>query len=203
MNIFVLHEDPRIAAEMHCDKHAVKMIIEHTQMMATAYYSTLGILRKKEILERQDDVKTLFQGWPRKHEDGSDWPYSVTHINHPCTIWTRESIENFNWMWECNNHLCDVYQYRWGRQHSIKAIMQWMKDNPPNLLSKGQTPFAMAFPDCYKEFGPIEGYRKYYAMKTTYMKLQWRYSETPEWWTEDFIRESVQMYRESQLLDVA
>jgi hypothetical protein len=51
MNIFVLDKDPHIAAEMHCDKHALKMIIEHAQMMASAYYSTIGISRKKEIPE--------------------------------------------------------------------------------------------------------------------------------------------------------
>ena len=43
MNIFVLHEDPIIAAQMHCDKHCNKMIVEHAQMLAAAYYSTLGI----------------------------------------------------------------------------------------------------------------------------------------------------------------
>ena len=200
MNIFVLDENPHIAAEMHCDKHALKMIIEHAQMMASAYYSTLGISRKKEIPDRQIEVNSLFLGWPRKNEDGSDWPYGITHVNHPCTIWTRESIENFNWLWECNNHLCDVFQQRWGKEHSIKAIMQWMKQNPPNLPSSELTPFAQAFPDCYQEFGPIEGYRKYYAMKTTYMSLKWDYSPQPYWWNEDFVNESVQMYLESQEL---
>ena len=28
MNIFYLHKDPVIAAEMSCDKHVVKMILE-------------------------------------------------------------------------------------------------------------------------------------------------------------------------------
>lgn len=199
MNIFVLDRNPHTAAEMHCDKHALKMIIEHAQMLASAYYSTIGISRKKEIPDRQIEVDSLFRGWPRKHEDGSDWPYGITHVNHPCTIWTRESIENFQWLWECNNHLCDVFETRWKRKHSIKAIMEWMERNPPNLPSSGQTPFAQAFPDCYKEFDVIEGYRRYYAMKTSYMKIQWKYSETPYWWNDDFVSESLEMYNDSQL----
>ena len=28
MNIFYLHENPKRCAEMHCDKHVVKMILE-------------------------------------------------------------------------------------------------------------------------------------------------------------------------------
>ena len=36
MNIFVLHEDPIQAAQMMCDKHIPKMIVESAQMMASA-----------------------------------------------------------------------------------------------------------------------------------------------------------------------
>jgi len=28
MNIFILDEDPKVAARMQCDKHVVKMIVE-------------------------------------------------------------------------------------------------------------------------------------------------------------------------------
>ncbi len=37
MNIFYLDRDPRICAEMHLDKHCVKMIIEYAQLMSTAH----------------------------------------------------------------------------------------------------------------------------------------------------------------------
>ena len=36
MNIFYLDRDPRIAAQMMCDKHVVKMILESAQMLSTA-----------------------------------------------------------------------------------------------------------------------------------------------------------------------
>lgn len=35
MNIFVLDETPRTCAQYHCDKHVIKMILEHTQMLST------------------------------------------------------------------------------------------------------------------------------------------------------------------------
>ena len=35
MNIFYLDRDPRIAAQMHCDKHVVKMPLESAQMLCT------------------------------------------------------------------------------------------------------------------------------------------------------------------------
>jgi hypothetical protein len=196
VNIFVLNEHPKIAAQMHCDKHCNKMIVEHAQMLATAYYSTLGISRKKEIPEKQDAVNEMFKGWPRKNENGTERHYAITHVNHPCTIWTRTSIENFNWLLECTDELCAEFERRWKHQPSIKKIVEWMKENQPNLPSIGLTPFAQAMPDCFKSKCPVEAYRKYYGMKTTYMKLEWRYTNTPEWWTENLVQTSVQTYED-------
>ena len=37
MNIFYLDKAPEIAAQLHCDKHVVKMILESAQMLSTAH----------------------------------------------------------------------------------------------------------------------------------------------------------------------
>ena len=37
MNIFVLHKDPTVAAQMLCDKHVPKMIVESAQMLSTVH----------------------------------------------------------------------------------------------------------------------------------------------------------------------
>ena len=37
MNIFYLNESPETCAQMHCDKHVVKMIIEYAQLLSTAH----------------------------------------------------------------------------------------------------------------------------------------------------------------------
>ena len=37
MNIFYLHREPDIAAQMHVDKHCVKMILETCQLLSTAH----------------------------------------------------------------------------------------------------------------------------------------------------------------------
>ena len=196
MNIFVLDENPRIAAQMHCDKHISKMIIEHTQMLAAAYYHTLGISKKKEIAENQHIVDQLFKGWPRKHPDGSDHPYAISHVNHPCTIWTRESLDNFNWLIECTEELCQEFLNRWkNNPHSVKLIIDWMKLNPPKLVSKGITPFAAAMPICYQSSHAVISYKKYYAFKTTYMNVSWnKLNNQPEWWTPEFVSSSVSEY---------
>lgn len=35
MNLFILDENPRKAAEMHCDRHVVRMILESAQILST------------------------------------------------------------------------------------------------------------------------------------------------------------------------
>ena len=67
MNIFYLHKDPKTCAEMHCDKHVVKMVLEYAQLLSTAH----------RVL------------------DGDEWAdkaqlYKATHKNHPSAIWARE-----------------------------------------------------------------------------------------------------------------
>ena len=65
MNIFVLDEDPKVAASLVIDKHSVKMPLESMQMMSTI----------------ADHL-------------GLDSPYDPVMLNHPCTIWARESRQN-------------------------------------------------------------------------------------------------------------
>ena len=37
MNIFYLDKNPKVAAEMHCNKHVIKMVLEYAQILSTAH----------------------------------------------------------------------------------------------------------------------------------------------------------------------
>ena len=60
MNIFVLDEDPTIAAQSQCDKHVVKMIVESAQMLSTAH----RMLDGKLIMKPSKSGKRLSRGGP-------------------------------------------------------------------------------------------------------------------------------------------
>ena len=83
MNIFFLHILPQICAEMHIDKHVVKMILETTQLLCSAHYMAN---------ENNTPIYTPC--------------YKLTHKNHPSSIWTRESKENYKWLCELGKELC-------------------------------------------------------------------------------------------------
>ena len=47
MNVFVLSECPIESAEMMCDKHIPKMIVEAAQMLSTAHRMLDGYMEKR------------------------------------------------------------------------------------------------------------------------------------------------------------
>jgi hypothetical protein len=139
MNIFYLHLDPRVAAMYHCDKHVVKMIIESAQMLYCAH-------------------------WVISPDRLPDTAYKMAHKNHPCTIWVRESYENYMWLCALAWWLCKEYQHRYGFQktHKTQSHIEWLLQNPPNLPRLGMTQFRMAMPDEFKQENPLEAYRLFY-----------------------------------------
>ena len=47
MNLFILNNDPVIAAQEQCDKHVVKMIVESAQMLSTVHRMLDGVKEKR------------------------------------------------------------------------------------------------------------------------------------------------------------
>ena len=94
MNIFYVYPDPADAAICLPDKLVVKMPLESAQMLSTAH----------RVL------------------NGDDWCdfngiYKTAHINHPCSIWARESLQNYTWLYYHFYALCQEYTNRYDRQH--------------------------------------------------------------------------------------
>lgn len=153
MNIFYLHAIARICAQMHVDKHVVKMILETCQMLSTTHHVT-----KSEYTP----------------------PYKETHKNHPCTIWVRSSVDNYKWLTELGLELCKEYTFRYGKTHKCEAYIKDMAKNTPPLPNKGFTPPAQAMPDMYKCEDPVDAYRHYYFFEK-HSLLVWKKRYVPKW----------------------
>ena len=59
MNIFVLDQNPSIAASMMCDKHVVKMIVESCQLLSTAHHVLDGYPQLSAVIECSDAAHGL------------------------------------------------------------------------------------------------------------------------------------------------
>ena len=157
MNIFVLDYDPKSCAQMHCDKHVVKMILETAQLLCGVHHMT-------------DSQCTI--------------PYKLSHKNHPCSIWARECVENYVWLCDLGLELCEEYTYRYGKKHKSQEIIEWCLLNIPKIKENGTvTDFKLAMPDeCKIENNPILSYRKYYIdFKKDFAK--WKNRDVPNWFT--------------------
>ena len=153
MNIFFLDFDTQKCAQYHCDKHVVKMILETAQLLCGTHWVV-----------------------------GSQAQYKLSHKNHPCAIWSRESLSNYLYLCDLGLELCKEYTYRYGKRHKSQEIIEWCITNLPNICDKDFTIPPKAMPEEYKVDDVIESYRNYYrGAKKDFAK--WKNREIPEWFT--------------------
>jgi len=182
MNIFYLHKNTVKCAEMHCDKHVVKMCIEYAQILSTTH----------RVIDGEPWVGTTVNG--RKiqryfHPDTymNERLYKASHINHPSTVWARQSRDNYNWLYDLWMALCLEYTHRYGKKHECQRKLEDVLLIPPmKLTGVGFTeppPAMKAYPECVVEGDSVTSYRNFYwEDKREFAK--WSNRDKPYWWIE-------------------
>ena len=160
MNIFVLDWDVKKCAEFHNDKHVVKMILENAQLLCGVHHMTHHMT----------------------HQVTHQVPYKLSHKNHPCSIWARESLTNYLWLCELGLELSKEYTYRYGRRHKSQDVIEWCIENKPDIPDKGFTEPPKAMPDKYKVKSVVESYRNYYNGEKAHFS-KWKNRQIPNWFT--------------------
>ena len=79
MNAFGLDRDYTVAAQLHNDKHVVKMNIEYPQLMSTAH----RVLDGEEYYDRTKNNRRI-KRWRLDDVHMENTLYKASHINHPC-----------------------------------------------------------------------------------------------------------------------
>lgn len=170
MNIFYVHENPQVSAISLVDRHVVKMVLETAQLLSTAH--------------------RVLDGTPYKHRSGtrtitrfdvSKNVYQATHINHPCSVWVRQSSDNYQWLYEHFIHLLDEYYYRYGKKHKCEQMTSILGARPINIKISGLTTPACAMPEEYIiSEDPIINYRNYYKNGKKHLHV-WTKRSPPHW----------------------
>lgn len=163
MNIFVLNNDPVLAAKDMCDKHVVKMIVEGCQMLSTNHR-----ICGSHVVHAPVNL------------------YKQSFANHPCTLWARMSYKNYMWLAEHTHALCLEYTERYEKIHSCLPMAVWFLSHAAvhhTSTTNELTPFAQAMPDQYRCEDAVVAYRKYYlGEKARFAK--WKNVQPPSWFTE-------------------
>jgi len=176
MNIFYLNKNPEECAKMHCDKHVVKMILESAQMLCTTHRHL-----DQFYVEDNDNFTFTKVGIMK---DDSDAVYKTAYLNHPSTIWVRQSDEHYNYLYRLFVALCDEYTYRYGKVHLTDKKLRKLLSNLPERISKnGFKEPPQCMPDEYKNENTIQAYQNYYmGAKKSFMFYTKR--EVPNWLSE-------------------
>jgi hypothetical protein len=179
MNIFVLDNDPVIAAQLQCDKHVVKMIVESAQMLSTVHRMIDG------TMERRPSKSGSMIQYFKLDDHRENILYKACHFNHPSTVWTRENSRNYDWHYRHFIALCDEYTYRYNKVHSTDTkLREILYNKPKNLPYAGyKTPFKLAMkanPECIFE-DAVKSYRAYYKTKKANFAMKWTGRPIPEW----------------------
>ena len=171
MNIFYLDHDVKKCAEMHCDKHCVKMILEYAQMLCTTHHCKDRYICEETWMPKTDNGEKLKQ------------LYKSTHMMHPSTIWARTSLQHYNWLYNLFCAVCDEYTYRYGKVHlTDKKLRKLLSVPPTRLEDNGWKQPTQAMPMVYKMNDSIDAYRNYY-IKSKLKNIDIRYTkrDRPEW----------------------
>ena len=182
MNIFYLDKNPILAAEMSCDKHVCKMIIESAQMLSTAHRIIDGV----EYYGKTANGRKI-KRWKHSDKNLENSLYLASHVKHPSTIWVMQSAYNYIWLYRHMMALNSQFRLRYKKSEdhmTIRKLGTILKDIPKNIpLNKIGTEPPPAMPDeCKVPGNSIESYRKYYIMKKREFAT-WKYpAEMPDWY---------------------
>lgn len=188
MNLFLLHANSKQAAKWHCDKHCVKMILETTQLLYTAWWCN----------------DTPFEWAPCEFE-----PYKPSHKNHPAAQWVRSDPIHYLWALDLALNLSDEYTRRYGKvhkcHHHLMRLQQMGSPPTPTISPLIAAPQKIATTGCPEgcsyflcaiaddvfesckvitdgQLNGIETYRKYYKTKTFQLKWNKGADPTPVWY---------------------
>lgn len=143
MNIFALDPDPNIAALLiPFPKPGIALIKESCQMLAT----NVSLMGGPTFL---------------------DW----THVNHPCTVWARETQANFNWLCEHVDSLQLCYEEKYKRTHAYTTLIFNLRTYSGLFPEGPLTEFVQAIPNRYRHSDPHVAYGRYLSEKN-YL-IQW------------------------------
>ena len=161
MNIFYLDRDPRIAAQMMCDKHVVKMILESAQMLSTAH----RVLDGDEIAD-------------------SKGMYKMTHKNHPSNIWVRANSKNYDWLWQHMDALMKEYTYRYDKHHATERLLHSLWEHPKNITHGNFSDPPQCMPNYCTNDDTVLSYQNYYIVEKSDFAT-WKRRAIPEWFNAE------------------
>lgn len=155
MNVQYTDECPIEAARGMCRAHRNKMLVEYCQLMSTAHH----------VLGSKLELDSIYK------------PFSP---NSMFPKWTRQSAENYAWLWTSALELMELYKADTGKTHKSHPILMALYTLPNKLSTRAKftpPPLTTAAPDYLHEMyktEPVEAHRCYIDEKL----WDWHHNDT-------------------------
>ena len=180
MNIFYVDENPVLAAKALVDKHIIKMPLETAQLLSTAH----RVLDGCEYMGGNKDKAVKRYLLDSALET---YLYHATHVNHPSSKWVRQSVANYEWLY---NHFLALnleFNVRRNKFHKAYELLIATRVLPKNLPEGPFTPPPCCMP---KEYiisdNAVENYRNYYLKGKAHLH-KWTKRSPPTWYSQSGI----------------
>lgn len=151
-----MSQDPVEAAQMHCDKHCVKMILETAQMMTTVH----------------------------DRYGATNLPYKPTHAKHPSTVWAGDNQLHYNWLRTLGLALCREYTHRYGKVHKTEKIIKCLWKAPAAMPTIEWRDPPQCMPEECKVCDTVTAYRNYYIIEKARFAKWAHFTKPPQWWPQ-------------------
>ena len=76
-----------------CDQHIVKMPLESAQILSTAHRVLDGKMVEGSTSSGRKAKRWILPKWDDKY-------YLAAYVNHPSTVWARQSDEHYDWLYK-------------------------------------------------------------------------------------------------------
>jgi hypothetical protein len=153
MNIFVLSEDPILAAQMQCDQHVIKMPLETAQMLCTAY-------PEDEAPYKYTHYNHPCNVWLREARENYEW--LIVHGLALC--------EEYFYRYQKRHASEEIIFWCWA--HMGKILF-------PNL---SKTCWPIAMDEQFKQSGVVESYRNFYLKDKSRFARWAKNRPSPPWY---------------------
>ena len=164
MNVFILDDNMEKSVSYYANAHVVKILLEMGQLLSNGYRELFNDHLTAEI----DSII-----------------YKETHKNHPWSVWTRESIDNWLWLFAKFSCLSVEYSYRYGRIHKtfekLYPVFMAVSRDIDKLTHINISPVPLCMPEQYRvKDNPVQSYRNYYLGEKSHL-FDWKVRKTPYW----------------------
>lgn len=190
MNLFYLDHDLDRCAEYHIDDHVGKMQLEAAQLLTTTVWvdKLFGYTPRKLTKEELGVIRDAKRNEPTI-DDRVFTRYLPTHINNPCAVWARSSLEHHYWIICYINALNSETVWRGNKSHASCAEANRLPE-PVNLPDNGWTEPFRAIGDNLREElkgeSIVDAYRRFY-MLDKWPFAEWKVRGKPYWWDDELV----------------